>query len=176
MGFWKRLFGGSVSGEPSHPQRSHTPWENQPRYLGNTDNPKCEHEGCPMHVYKQEHTLCYDHWKGAQHKIPSEARPVSPCRLRGYNRLIEMVGVGSGKGVPGIAEQDVRSILVDRHSFDGGDVDEFLASPTVRGLLQWAPPHDVEGRLHEGYEWAEHGGNNWYRTPKTGDNWTVWDS
>ena len=48
-----------------------------------------------------------------------------------YNRIIAMVGS------TGMSESALKSELVDKYSFNQGDVDLLVASPTFRQLMGW---------------------------------------
>ena len=60
-----------------------------------------------------------------------QSSPSSSSRTASYNRIIAMVGS------TGMSESALKSELVDKYSFNQGDVDLLVASPTFRQLMGW---------------------------------------
>ena len=56
----------------------------------------------------------------------------SPSQKESYNRVIAMAGS------TGMSESALKSDLVNKYSFNQGDVDLLVASPTFRQLMGWA--------------------------------------
>jgi hypothetical protein len=73
--------------------------------------------------------------------------------MQAYNRLIEMVAIGSGKGMHQLTEDNFNDILCGQHKFVEADVASIIASPIARGILQWDQglevPEDQQATLQE---------------------------
>jgi hypothetical protein len=66
-----------------------------------------------------------------------------------YERIIDIVSVGSGKGALELSEQDFRAILCGQHSFRVIDVESILSSSNTRGILGWETDYDSTSNNNE---------------------------
>lgn len=107
----------TVSGNSNSPQRGEVSRGGIP----------CTTPSCDRMTVVASHTLCHSCYTIANPDGPPPAR----SRLEGYNRLIDISGVG-----PGGSEAELRSSL-QAFGLDNYCIDPLISSPIFRSMMKW---------------------------------------